>query len=184
MQSFSQQVLRFCSSPLLQGSMPSRSPLTDLQRESGSVVHGSVVATEYRMDPEDGLIYTDTTVEVKRNLLGRGTDARVVIRIPEEGIGGLGLKVSDTPYFDMGEEVIAFLNPEPSSAYRVHGWFQGKMDVKEGRVTDFDLLGDQYQNEYIDHTMYGYVDYGWCRQRTLHQCDIDGIVKIYGSCGF
>jgi hypothetical protein len=44
-------------------------------------------------------------------------------------------------------------------------------------------LDDQYGKKDAEETMYGYVGYGWCQQRTLHQCDIDGILAIYGSCG-
>jgi len=43
-------------------------------------------------------------------------------------------------------------------------------------------LGDLYGASDVDKTMYGYVDYGWCQQRTLHQCDIDGAIAIYGAC--
>jgi hypothetical protein len=43
-------------------------------------------------------------------------------------------------------------------------------------------LGDLYGAGDVEKTMYGYVDYGWCQQRTLHQCDIDGAIAIYGAC--
>jgi hypothetical protein len=43
-------------------------------------------------------------------------------------------------------------------------------------------VGDLYGAADAEKTMYGYVDYGWCQQRTLHQCDIDAAIAIYGAC--
>ncbi len=44
-------------------------------------------------------------------------------------------------------------------------------------------VADLYGAGDVEKTMYGYVDYGWCQQRTLHQCDIDAIIAIYGAYG-
>jgi hypothetical protein len=43
-------------------------------------------------------------------------------------------------------------------------------------------VADLYGSGDTEKTMYGYVDYGWCQQRTLHQCDIDAAKAIYGAC--
>ena len=55
-------------------------------------------------------------------------------------------------------------------------------DVATHELGHWLCLGDLYGAGDVEKTMYGYVDYGWCDKRTLHQCDIDGIIKIYGTC--
>jgi hypothetical protein len=64
-----------------------------------------------------------------------------------------------------------------------------------GSTTAFDLqnvathefghwycIGDLYSGKSSTYTMYGWVNYGWCQQRTLEQCDKDAAIAIYGAC--
>jgi hypothetical protein len=64
-----------------------------------------------------------------------------------------------------------------------------------GSTTEFDLqnvathefghwycIGDLYSSKASAYTMYGWVNYGWCQQRTLDQCDKDAAIAIYGAC--
>ncbi|MFH0777672.1 MAG: matrixin family metalloprotease [Candidatus Eisenbacteria bacterium] len=58
-------------------------------------------------------------------------------------------------------------------------------DLQEVATHEFGhwlCVADLYGSGDVEKTMYGYVDYGECYKRTLHQCDIDAIKAIYGTC--
>lgn len=60
----------------------------------------------------------------------------------------------------------------------------GKMDVQNLATHEIGhsmMLKDLYELADAEKTMYGYVDNGEIKKRTLHQDDIDGVVYLYGT---
>ncbi|TET48271.1 hypothetical protein E3J59_00855 [Candidatus Aerophobetes bacterium] len=58
----------------------------------------------------------------------------ITVKVPGGEVGGIGLKVSDTPEFRKGEEVFLFLRIEKLPIFKVAGLFQGKYTIEGGKA--------------------------------------------------
>ncbi len=108
--------------------------LPEMVSRAGTIVHGIVLSNESRM-AEDGTIYTFTTVSVVEELTGTSSGETVVIRNMGGTVGSKGLRVTDVPTFEPGEEVILFIEPEPRvEETELVGWEQGAFRAVDGIV--------------------------------------------------
>jgi hypothetical protein len=72
-------------------------------------------------------------------LKGTGPKA-ITIRTPGGEVGDIGLWVEDVPVFFKDQEVIAFVKPIPEESFmQVHGQYQGKFTVENGKVVESGL---------------------------------------------
>jgi hypothetical protein len=108
--------------------------LPEMVSRAGTIVHGIVLSNESR-EEENGAIYTYTTVSVIEELTGRSSEETVVVRNMGGTVGSKGLRVTDVPTFEPGEEVILFLEPEPRvEETDLVGWEQGAFRAVDGIV--------------------------------------------------
>jgi hypothetical protein len=106
--------------------------LPEMVSRAGTIVHGIVLSNESRL-AEDGTIYTYTSVSVLEELTGTGSQETVVIRNMGGTVGTKGLRVTDVPTFEEGEEVILFIEPEPRvEETDLVGWAQGAFRTADG----------------------------------------------------
>ena len=106
--------------------------LAELCASSTRIVVGNVTAVQCRW--QGTIIVTDITVAPIENLKGAGTDP-VTFTIPGGTLGGATLRVSETPKFAMGEQVVVFLRPGVAPC-DVFGWHQGKFTLEQGNVRE------------------------------------------------
>ena len=114
-----------------------RKSIEELTSEADSILIGKVKKIESQWNEEKTLIYTYVTISVKqrtKTLSGVGEVQEIIVKVPGGEVGGIGLKVSDTPQFREGEEVFLFLRSEEVPVFLVAGLFQGKYTIEEGRV--------------------------------------------------
>jgi len=114
-----------------------RKSIEELTSEADSILIGKVKKIESQWNEEKTLIYTYVTISVKQHtktLLGVGEVQEIIVKVRGGEVGGIGLKVSDTPQFREGEEVFLFLRMEKLPLFSVAGLFQGKYTIEEGRV--------------------------------------------------
>jgi len=114
-----------------------RKSIEELTSEADSILIGKVKKIESQWNEEKTLIYTYVTISVKQHtktLSGVGEVQEIIVKVRGGEVGGIGLKVSDTPQFREGEEVFLFLRMEKLPLFSVAGLFQGKYTIEEGRV--------------------------------------------------
>lgn len=110
-------------------------PLTELCEKAEAIVIADVKKLEYQQLPETGEMWTIVHLEVQQRLKYAGKPrASYQIRVMggKTPDGGRQL-VPDSPVYQEGERVIAFLIPHPDfpGHYHTLGWKQGKFTVKD-----------------------------------------------------
>tara|TARA_B100000315_G_C14028399_1_gene342077 strand:- start:48 stop:485 length:438 start_codon:yes stop_codon:yes gene_type:complete len=112
-----------------------RKTVEELASEADSILIGKVEKIESRWDEERILIYTYVTISVRQHAktISKGEEVEeIVVRVRGGEVGDIGLKVSDTPQFSEGEEVLLFLRMENMPLFSVAGLFQGKYSIEDG----------------------------------------------------
>ncbi|HKR66767.1 MAG TPA: PKD domain-containing protein, partial [Thermoanaerobaculia bacterium] len=99
--------------------------------KSPVIVAGAVVSTN--AVERNGVIWTDTVVEVARTIKGNAADTITIRELGGE-IDGRITKVFGTAEFNAGERVLLFLEPNPRGGYRTIDLFVGKFT--EARAMD------------------------------------------------
>lgn len=100
-----------------------------------AIVRGKVLSLSCQLDPEQDRIFTYITLRVHEVLKGRIVERKIVLK--EEGgqFGTRGSIVFGTPQFNLGEEVLLYLDTRRDGTLRVHQMLLGKFAV----VTDPNL---------------------------------------------
>ena len=110
-------------------------PMTieEMAIEASCVARGRVLNTQATWDDAHRRIYTYTEIEILERIHAKGEVAsNVVVRTLGGEVGNIGMKVSGTPKFTLGEEVVVFLRNDPvdPTQFQVIGMSQGKFQVE------------------------------------------------------
>jgi hypothetical protein len=106
-----------------------RLPFDEMARTSDLVLRGKVQKAESRWSGDGRKIFTDVEVLVEETLKGRPPRV-VTVRQLGGTVGDLAQKVSGLHDYDVGEEVVLFLQKTPGDLYRVAGFAQGRYRVE------------------------------------------------------
>jgi len=120
--------------------------LSDLTDQSDSIITGTIEKLQSQWDTEQGNIFTTITVTVDSKIKGEDKPETITVIIPGGTVDGITQIVSDTAEFQVGEEVVLFLNELPwyrinfagsasASIFEVCGNFQGKMSITDDSVS-------------------------------------------------
>ena len=95
-----------------------------------AVVRGTVLSSVCRANESAERVFTYTKLKVDEVFKGPVSGAELVLK--EEGgeSGRLGERVSGTPTFQIGEDVLVFLDTWPDGSLRVYQMFLGKLSIK------------------------------------------------------
>lgn len=109
-------------------------PLERLVQESDVVLVGRVESVE--SEKRGAVIVSLARIKVERTLKGKPSPQEaVVVEFQGGRIGGEVLRVEDSPDYQAGEEVVAFLRRQADRrGYVTTGHLQGKYVVRQGRV--------------------------------------------------
>jgi hypothetical protein len=124
-----------------------RFDLEQLTKRATVVVHGKVVSKKSRKDAKVGAVVTDLRLEVTEPLKGmRGN--KFSFTVFGGVVGDRGSAISGAPTFELGEEVLVFLDRSNKFGMRsAVGLSQGKYTIREvdgKRLAFRDLEGLQY----------------------------------------
>ena len=111
--------------------------LTDLVKRSSTVFVGKAVKTHMHWTADRKHIVTDTTFQVGTPLRGSRSRGQVTVRALGGVVDGIGMRVSGSPTFSKGEEVLLFTEQRGAHRYVVgmtQGAYRVTRDVK-GRAT-------------------------------------------------
>lgn len=118
-----------------------------LVRESDDVLMGRVTAMESQWDDTEQYIYTYVTVAVDMNMKSIVSGPLITIKVPGGEANGMTLIVSDTPHFEVGQEVVVFVTEDETGSYEVFGAAQGKYTVLAGKVLEMEMPLDHFLSE-------------------------------------
>jgi len=86
------------------------------------------------------LIFTDVTVKpiewFKTDADSTARLERIHVRILGGQVDSIGLYVSDSPEFEVGESVILFLHPEIGDQFKVFAWRLGKYTIIKNHIRE------------------------------------------------
>ena len=97
-----------------------------------AIVRGKVLSLTSRLDPAQDRIFTYITLRVNEVLKGRIVERKIVLKQEGGQLGTRGSIVFGTPQFNLGEEVLLYLDTWRDGSLRVHQMLLGKFTV----VTD------------------------------------------------
>ncbi len=104
--------------------------LDDLTTLATDVVRGEVVGIESAW--QGRFIWTDVRVEVTDCLKGACAQSELTVRVLGGYADHLMLEVQGFARYDLGEEVVLFLERMPGGRYRTTGLAQGKFTLRHG----------------------------------------------------
>ena len=107
--------------------------IEEMAVEASCVARARVVNTQATWDDSQRRIYTYTEIQILERMHTKGeVHDSVVIRTLGGEVGNIGMKVSGTPRFTLGEEVVVFLRNDPvdPAQFQVIGMSQGKFHVE------------------------------------------------------
>ncbi len=112
-----------------------RKSIEELTSQADSILIGKVERIESRWNEERTSIYTYVTISVSqytKALSIANQFEEIIVKVRGGEVGDIGLRVSDTPEFRIGEEVFLFLKMENLPLFSVAGLFQGKYTIEDG----------------------------------------------------
>lgn len=86
------------------------------------------------------LIFTDVTVRIDRVLRGTAPGATVQVRQTGGTANGTRLEVADDPLLQVGDQYVLFLRPGGADTYAVVGGPQGRLVLRNGRVSSLSTV--------------------------------------------
>ncbi|MCX5753172.1 MAG: hypothetical protein NTW97_05935 [Candidatus Krumholzibacteria bacterium] len=110
-------------------------PEAQLIKRSSGIVIGKVIGKQCYWSEDGALIFTDYTVQINKCIKGDPQVTLVKITVVGGHIGDIGLIVSDVPTFELGEEVLLYLETQAN----------GKVGVKHGAQGKYSIVHDVIQ---------------------------------------
>ncbi len=121
-----------------------------LTQAAGLVIRGRVTGLESRWSDDRRSILTRVRVSVHEVYKGTAPAKDLTVEIPGGEVGGIGMRVSDTPGLRLGEEVILFLGAtgrkRTAGVFAIVGKAQGKYSVAPDGTASrcgFTVAGDR-----------------------------------------
>lgn len=122
----------------------------ELTKSSDTIITGKVEDVTSRWSSDGKKIVTSVSVIPDKVIRGKAVGQKVVLEYDGGEVGGIGFKVSDTPAFKKGENVLLFLKEGKSrvdgAVHNVVGRAQGayKIDTKgRAKKSGFSAVGRQ-----------------------------------------
>jgi len=119
--------------PGLAGAVMIKMSMEQKTAEADTIVMGAVINQESAWNDEHTAIYTDVTVEVEEVIKG-SPGGEVTFRCAGGIVGDIGMRTSNDPVFQDGEQVIIFLSTDGTPSSLV-GLSLGKYTVSNDEVT-------------------------------------------------
>jgi hypothetical protein len=109
-------------------------PLEQLSISSPTIIRGTVLRKWSDYEADGKYIVTFITFRVSEKVKGEPKDTVTVV-VPGGAVGNLGLEVSHTPKFRIGEDVIVFISDDYRGRATVTEWRQGKISILNDNVS-------------------------------------------------
>lgn len=97
--------------------------------ESRAIVTGKVIGLSTRVDNNTERVYTYIRLELDTVLKGSITEREIVLKELGGETRDHGTLIFGMPHFELGQQVLLYLNTWPDGALRVHQGFLGKFNI-------------------------------------------------------
>jgi hypothetical protein len=129
--------------------------LEELSSGADSIIVGQVLLRKSHWNRDKSDIYTKIVISMEERLKGNVRSDKIVISVPGGKIGDTTVEVTDVADFSVGEKVVIFIHPltdkqvaedgiditgDDAPWFRIHGGFQGKFTVQDGKVGNSPLM--------------------------------------------
>lgn len=121
--------------------------LLQLVSAADLIITGSVEEMTSQWNSGQDQIHTDVAVSVQQCVKGPWRPSRVTIRVSGGQVGDIVQSSSVGPQFEVGEEVLVFLEFGEDDTARVVGGFQGKLTLSEHKVVGSDVSLDSFLSQ-------------------------------------
>lgn len=125
---FSRALILFLGGSLLHATLVPRMSVEQMIDDSELIVHGTVLRSWSGWDRARQFIWTHYELQVSDMIKGLPS-ARLVVSEPGGIVGETAMQIAGAPRYEVGEEVVLFLNRTPIGYLRSCGWGQGKFGV-------------------------------------------------------
>jgi hypothetical protein len=113
----------------------------DLTEKSTAVLYGKCKSKKCAWNENKSAIYTYITITPEEYIKGNlGTE--VVVAVPGGRVDNMLYEVSETPFFTVDEDVVAFVWTNPRGKNLITGGFQGKMKIEKDAKTGKRFVND------------------------------------------
>ena len=125
-------LVAICSASAARATTIERMTLEKMSRTAKVIVRARCLGNSTNRDAGEIWTFTDFTVEE----VWRGAaPAQITVRLLGGRAGNLTSSVSGVPRFQVGEEVLLFLEPTPRGDFSVVSWEQGTFRVRRDSAT-------------------------------------------------
>lgn len=118
----------------------------DLIRNSRDIVLGTVVEVQSSWTDDHKEIFTFVRLQVHEQLKGQPVGSEIVLQIPGGQVGDDYERVSDTPTFDPGSEVIVHTFMQNTGYLWIYGWKLGVLRIADNRVVEYGMSVVQFRH--------------------------------------
>ncbi len=126
---FSFALILFLGGSLLDATLVPRMSVEQMVDDSELIVHGTVLRSWSGWDRARQFIWTHYELQVSDTMKGLPS-VKLVVSEPGGIVGETGMQIAGAPRYEVGEEVVLFLNRTPIGYLRSSGWGQGKFGVR------------------------------------------------------
>lgn len=129
--------------------------LEELASGADSIIVGQVVHRKSHWNRNQTDIFTQVVISIDERLKGNVNSGRIFVSVPGGKVGDTTVEVTDVPDFSLGEKVVIFIRPltdkqvaedglgnagDDAAWFQIHGGFQGRFLVQDGKVGNLPLL--------------------------------------------
>jgi hypothetical protein len=115
-----------------------------------AIVRGAVTSINSGYDTQHNAIFTYVNVRVFDVLKGQITSSEIVLKQPGGVAGDRGTMIFGTPDFNVGENVLLFLDTWADGSLRVYNWFMGKYNINANQGSGRQLVTRQSPGRNVD----------------------------------
>ncbi len=106
----------------------------EMTEVSNAVLYGKCKKIKSEWNEDHSAIYTYVTLAPEEYIKGN-LGQEVVVKVPGGRVDNMIYEVSETPYFNEDEDVVAFIWTSPKGSNLITGGFQGKMKIDKDEKT-------------------------------------------------
>jgi hypothetical protein len=122
-----------------------RTPIEDMPSKADFVVVGEVIDANCHWDDKGLMIYTEYTIGVQDNILGK-TDSIIFMNFAGGTVDGQSIGVTDTPHLEVGKTYLLFGLADAKSFAPIVGHEQGVFRVLSDTIRGKQYIVDYYGN--------------------------------------
>jgi hypothetical protein len=142
--------------------------------ESRAIVTGRVIGLSTSVDANTDLVYTYIRLEVNTVLKGNVTEREIVLKELGGETRERGTMIFGMPRFEIGQDVLVYLNTWRDGSLRVHQGFLGKFNINRDSSTGRLFVERQLEGENVS-IMAGSGNSG------VNRSELDAYTRMVGS---